>query len=343
MARRRVAAGGDAGRRGAWSTSRRPGSTALATRVRAAIRRRARAPSGRARASPSTRSIPPAAATCSAPRCCARLLAGDAGRSGASARRNRARRPQRRVPRCHAAWRSYLRGELVTAVSRVVEVPASVRRQELRPVRRAVHRRVAADRPDAASMRAASSGPSPYGLIGLLTAGAGDRRGGRRAAAAHGARRRRRARATGRAPASSSTRRSCSRCTARCRGSRGAQPADVLLDVTPVRATEDVHEVVGRIQEGAARILDRRARARGEGDDGLRHGAFGGMSEYCGARRHRRLGGGAGLQLPKAARAAGRGDRGERCRASASAARSRPRRPSASATGGATAPRSRPP
>ena len=32
-------------------------------------------------------------------------------------------------------------------------------------------------------------------------------------------------------------------------------PSDVLLDVTPVRATEDVHEVVGKISEGASRIL----------------------------------------------------------------------------------------
>jgi anti-sigma regulatory factor (Ser/Thr protein kinase) len=32
-------------------------------------------------------------------------------------------------------------------------------------------------------------------------------------------------------------------------------PSDVLLDVTPVRATEDVHEVVGKISEGATRIL----------------------------------------------------------------------------------------
>jgi len=31
--------------------------------------------------------------------------------------------------------------------------------------------------------------------------------------------------------------------------------SDVLLSVTPVRAMEDVHGVVGRIQEGAARIL----------------------------------------------------------------------------------------
>jgi hypothetical protein len=31
--------------------------------------------------------------------------------------------------------------------------------------------------------------------------------------------------------------------------------SDVLLDVTPVRASEDVHRVVGKIQEGAARII----------------------------------------------------------------------------------------
>lgn len=33
------------------------------------------------------------------------------------------------------------------------------------------------------------------------------------------------------------------------------EESDVLLNVTPVRAASDVHEVVGRIQEGAARIL----------------------------------------------------------------------------------------
>lgn len=32
-------------------------------------------------------------------------------------------------------------------------------------------------------------------------------------------------------------------------------PSDVLLDITPVGASEDVHQVVGKIQEGAARIL----------------------------------------------------------------------------------------
>ena len=31
--------------------------------------------------------------------------------------------------------------------------------------------------------------------------------------------------------------------------------SDVLLGITPIRAAEDVHEVVGRIQEGASRIL----------------------------------------------------------------------------------------
>jgi anti-sigma regulatory factor (Ser/Thr protein kinase) len=33
------------------------------------------------------------------------------------------------------------------------------------------------------------------------------------------------------------------------------EQSDVLLDVTPVRASEDVHAVVGKIQAGAARIL----------------------------------------------------------------------------------------
>ena len=32
-------------------------------------------------------------------------------------------------------------------------------------------------------------------------------------------------------------------------------PSDVLLDVTPIRASGDIHEIVGKIQEGAARIL----------------------------------------------------------------------------------------
>lgn len=34
-----------------------------------------------------------------------------------------------------------------------------------------------------------------------------------------------------------------------------AGPSDVLLDVTPIRGAEDIHEVVGKIQEGASRIL----------------------------------------------------------------------------------------
>lgn len=36
---------------------------------------------------------------------------------------------------------------------------------------------------------------------------------------------------------------------------RGSRHADTLLEITPVRASEDVHDVVGGIQEGAARIL----------------------------------------------------------------------------------------
>ena len=36
---------------------------------------------------------------------------------------------------------------------------------------------------------------------------------------------------------------------------RGGRQADTLLEITPVRASEDVHDVVGGIQEGAQRIL----------------------------------------------------------------------------------------
>jgi anti-sigma regulatory factor (Ser/Thr protein kinase) len=36
---------------------------------------------------------------------------------------------------------------------------------------------------------------------------------------------------------------------------RQSGPSDVLLDVTPIRGSEDIHEIVGKIQEGASRIL----------------------------------------------------------------------------------------
>ncbi|HEX5387819.1 MAG TPA: ATP-binding protein [Gemmatimonadales bacterium] len=36
---------------------------------------------------------------------------------------------------------------------------------------------------------------------------------------------------------------------------RAQGPSDVLLDVTPVRGSEDIHQIVGKIQEGASRIL----------------------------------------------------------------------------------------
>jgi anti-sigma regulatory factor (Ser/Thr protein kinase) len=38
---------------------------------------------------------------------------------------------------------------------------------------------------------------------------------------------------------------------------RPSGSSDVLLEITPVRASEDVHEVVGKIQEGAARIVNK--------------------------------------------------------------------------------------
>ena len=91
-------------------------------------------------------------------------------------------------------------------------------------------------------------------------------------------------------------------------------PSDVLLDVTPVRATEDVHEVVERISEGAVAHSPRRAGPREQGDLPIQYGAFGGMPEYCGARRHGRLGCRAGVYLSAPARPPRGGHRGERRR-----------------------------
>jgi anti-sigma regulatory factor (Ser/Thr protein kinase) len=58
---------------------------------------------------------------------------------------------------------------------------------------------------------------------------------------------------------------------------RPSNQSDVLLGVTPIRAADDVHEAVGRIQEGAIRIL--------HGELGLEKGAtmrFGmALSEAC--------------------------------------------------------------
>ena len=89
-------------------------------------------------------------------------------------------------------------------------------------------------------------------------------------------------------------------------------PSDVLLDVTPVRAMEDVHQVVEKISETASRILhgelglERDATA-------IQYGAFRIVPEYCGARRHQWLGGGAGVYFPAPVGPAGRGDRRQRC------------------------------
>ncbi|HTS90269.1 MAG TPA: ATP-binding protein [Gemmatimonadales bacterium] len=53
--------------------------------------------------------------------------------------------------------------------------------------------------------------------------------------------------------------------------------SDVLLDVTPVRASEDVHTVVGKIQEGAARILHEELRLEAKATMGFAMA----LSEAC--------------------------------------------------------------
>ena len=95
---------------------------------------------------------------------------------------------------------------------------------------------------------------SPYGLVGLLTAGQ---------AVAEA----RKERPLLTVPASDEVRRYWSRIGffahaadlfeihGKVPKAGATGPSDVLLDVTPIRASEDIHEIVGKIQETAARIL----------------------------------------------------------------------------------------
>jgi hypothetical protein len=146
---------------------------------------------------------------------------------------------------------------------------------------------------------------------------------------------------TGPGCASSSMRPTCSSCTASSRG-RIAAPviSDTLLEITPVRASEDVHDVVGGIQEGAQRILT--------GELGLEAKATMGfamaLSESCqNIVEHAGTGGWVAVQTYHYRRRLGRrvaviavSDAGVGFRRS-----SKPRRRNASATAGATAPPSR--
>ena len=96
---------------------------------------------------------------------------------------------------------------------------------------------------------------SPYGLIGLLTAGQALAEAKREKPLLTVPDQRRGEALLGPRRASFTRPPSCSSCTARCPGARATGPSDVLLDVTPVRAAEDVHGVVDKISEGASRIL----------------------------------------------------------------------------------------
>ena len=95
---------------------------------------------------------------------------------------------------------------------------------------------------------------SPYGLVGLLTAGQALAEAGRE-------------RPLLTVPQSDEVKRYWARTGVFARAADlfeihgkvpravASGPSDVLLDVTPVRASEDVHEVVGRIGANAARIM----------------------------------------------------------------------------------------
>lgn len=137
-------------------------------------------------------------------------------------------------------------------MSRVVEVPASFDDKSFESFAASYSAGPATDKMvfDARTAQWAS----PYGLIGMLTAGQAVKEAGGPKPAFM-------------VPAADDVRRYWTRTgffqhAAELFEINGKLPrvkveeqSDVLLDVTPVRASEDVHAVVGKIQEGAARIL----------------------------------------------------------------------------------------
>jgi anti-sigma regulatory factor (Ser/Thr protein kinase) len=137
-------------------------------------------------------------------------------------------------------------------VSRVVEIPASFDDRSFEQFAQAFAQGPMTDRMvfDARAAQWAS----PFGLLGMLTAGQAVKEAGGPAPAFT-------------VPLADEVRRYWARTgffryAAELFDLKGRVPkvrpdehSDVLLDVTPVRASEDVHAVVGKIQEGAARIL----------------------------------------------------------------------------------------
>ena len=90
-------------------------------------------------------------------------------------------------------------------------------------------------------------------------------------------------------------------------------PSDVLLDVTPVRASRTFTASWTRFPR--ARLeSSRRIGSGNEGHAAIQYGAFGGLPEYCGARRNQWMGSGPGLYVPSTTGPEGCSYRGERCR-----------------------------
>jgi anti-sigma regulatory factor (Ser/Thr protein kinase) len=137
-------------------------------------------------------------------------------------------------------------------MSRIVEIPASFDDRSFEQFATSFAAGTLTDRMvfDARGAQWAS----PYGLIGMLTAGQAVKEAGGPTPAFT-------------VPAADEVRRYWARTgffqhAAELFELHGKVPrnkpdehSEVLLDVTPVRASEDVHGVVGKIQEGAARIL----------------------------------------------------------------------------------------
>ncbi len=206
-----------------------------------------------------------------------RLLAGDKlGRR--HPRRASRRRAQRRASRRDRP-RQPSPGNAQPHVTTVITVPPSLDDQSFEQVLEQV-----APLPADAKMLVDARHTrwaSPYGLTALLTLGAD----ARRAARVRRSRSRRDRVVLGARRASSSTPRSSSISTASYPQRARAGESSVLLEITPISKSEDVHEVVGRIQEKAQAIITKELSIDAQGDRRLRDDAVRGVPEHHRARR----------------------------------------------------------
>ena len=95
---------------------------------------------------------------------------------------------------------------------------------------------------------------------------------------------------------------------------REAGESNVLLEITPITKSNDVHDIVSRVQAKAQQIIKTELQSRVQGDRRILDDALRGLPEHHRARRTRRLGRRPDLSMDETTRPPSRRDRGVRRR-----------------------------